>query len=289
MSAILLANVNVWLDIIFVTLEILVFIVFFVVHLGVSIPTGRFRKQWIEKKWPKHDWRAPALPKLIHFQHLVMMLLLGLSGMYIRFPFFEGGRTAMRYVHYVAMVIVGINFLWRLWYAFYSKERDYKEFAIGKKDLATLLGVVAYYTYFSNDKPHVAKYNVMQKMAYDMFGLLMIAQGFTGLALLTQPFLFGTSPRELLIGWWLGPLVGGTAMAGAWIRVVHYAINWLFIIITTVHIYLAAGIDLPCTLDFFGLKKLETDPNAYHHDHDDDHDDHHADAPALSPAAAEAD
>jgi hypothetical protein len=162
-SAILLANVNVWLDIIFVTLEILVFTVFFVVHLGVSIPTGRFKKQWIDKQWPKHDWAPPALPKFIHFQHLAMMLLLGFSGMYIRFPFFEGGREAMRYVHYVAMVIVGLNFFWRLWYAFFSKERDWKEFAVGKKDLATLLGVAAYYTYFSNDKPHVAKYNVMQK------------------------------------------------------------------------------------------------------------------------------
>ena len=79
--------------------------------------------------------------------------------------------------------------------------------------------------------------------------------------------------------------VGGTAMAGAWVRIVHYSINWLFIIVTTVHIYLAAGIDLPCTLDFFGIKKLEVDPNAYHHDHDDEH----ADAPPLSPAAAEAD
>jgi len=284
-STILLANVNVWLDVIFVILEILVVIVFFVVYVGVSILTARFRKLWIEKQWPKHDWAPPALPKFIHFQHLTMMLLLGFSGMYIRFPFFEGGREAMRYVHYVAMVIVGLNFFWRIWYAFFSKERDWKEFAVGKKDMASLIGVAAYYTYFSNNKPHVAKYNVMQKLAYDLFGLLMIAQGFTGMALLTQPFLFGASPREVLIGWWLGPLVGSTAMAGAWVRIVHYSINWLFIIVTTVHIYLAAGIDLPCTLDFFGIKKMEVDPNAYHHAHDDED----ADAPALKPAAAEAD
>ncbi len=283
MAAILLAEVNVWLDVIFVVLEILVIFVFFVVHVGVSIPTGRFRKQWIEKQWPKHDWAPPALPKFIHFQHVFMMMLLFISGMYIRFPFFEGGRTPMRYVHYVAMVIVGLNFLWRLWYAFFSKERDYKEFAIGKKDLGSLLGVVKYYTYLSNEKPHVAKYNVMQKGTYDLFALLMIVQGFTGLSLLTQPFVFGASPREILIGWWLGPLVGGTAMAGAWVRLVHYSVSWLFVILVTVHLYLAAGIDLPCTLDFFGIKKLDVDPNAYHHDHDD-----HAGAP-VPPVAAEAD
>lgn len=282
-SAIDLAVVNVWLDVVFVVLEILVLIVFFVVHLGVSIPKGRFKKMWIQKIWPKHDWAPPPLPKFMHFQHLAMMLVLGFTGFYIRFPFFDGGRTIMRNIHYVAMVIVGLNFLWRIWYAFFSKERDYKEFGVGKKDLATVLGVLLYYTYFSENKPHVAKYNVMQKLAYDAFGVLMIFQGFTGLALLTQPILFGASPRYVLVGWWLGPLVGGTAMAGAWMRIVHYSINWLFIIITTVHIYLAAFIDFPCTLDFFGLKKLEIDPNAHGHG------DEHAHAPAAASAAAEAD
>ncbi|MHB1342540.1 MAG: cytochrome b/b6 domain-containing protein [Coriobacteriia bacterium] len=263
MSEILLTNVNVWLDVIFVVLEILVIFVFFVVHLGVSIPTGRFKKMWIDNVWPEHDWAPPALPKFIHFQHLTMMLLLGISGMLIRFPLFD--RTPMRYVHYVAMVIVGLNFFWRLWYAFFSKERDWKEFAIGKKDLASLLGVAAYYTYFSNDKPHVAKYNVMQKAAYDLFGLLMIVQGLTGLALLTQPFVFGASPREILLFW----LPGSIATAGAWARIVHYSVNWLFIIVTTVHIYLAAFIDWPCTKDFFGIKKMTVVEHG--HGHGDEH------------------
>jgi hypothetical protein len=51
-----------------------------------------------------------------------------------------------------------------------------------------------------------------------------------------------------------------------------------------VHIYLAAFIDFPCTLDFFGLRELQIDPNAYHHaeDHGDDHGD-------AAPAAAHAD
>lgn len=271
---------NVWLDVLFPILEILVIIVFFVGHLGVSIPTGRFKKMWIEHIWPKHDWAPPALPKFIHFQHLAMMLILGITGMLIRFPLFD--RTPMRYIHYVAMTIVGFNFLWRLWYAFFSKEHDWREFAVGKKDVATLLGVVAYYTYFSNNKPHVAKYNVMQKLAYDAFGVLMILQGFTGLSLIMQPIIFGQSPRYLLVGWWLGPLVGGTAMAGAWMRIAHYSITWLFIIITTVHIYLAAFIDFPCTLDFFGLRKLEIDASV-HHPGD------HVDLPERAPAAAQAD
>jgi Ni/Fe-hydrogenase 1 B-type cytochrome subunit len=267
--AINLADLNVWLDVGFFSLWVLVVIVFFVVHLGVSIPTGRFKKMWIDNTWPKHDWVAPALPKIIHFQHLFMMVILGVTGMLIRFPVFD--RTPMRYIHYVAMVIVMVNFAWRLWYAFFSKDRDWREFAVGKKDLASLMGVVAFYTYFSNKKPHVAKYNVMQKLAYDAFGVLMVLQAFTGLSLIMQPIIFGHSPRELLLGWWLAPAVGGIAMAGAVMRMAHFSITWLFIIITTVHIYLAAFIDFPCTLDFFGLKALELDPHAYDHRDESEH------------------
>lgn len=283
MSAIFLTQLNVWLDVIFVSVwVILVFALVF--HFLVGVPTGRFRKKFKEKQWPAHDWAPPALPKFMHFQHLSMMLILGFSGMYIRFPFFEGGREAMRWVHYVAMVIVIINLFWRLWYAFLSKQRDYKEFAVGKKDLQSMLGVVKYYTYMSNSKPHVAKYNVMQKMSYDGFLILMFVQALTGLALLTQPILFGTSFREVLVGWWLGPLVGGTAMAGAITRILHYSVNWLFIIMTTVHMYLAVAEDLPASLDFFAIKKLEIDPNAHAH-----HDDGHAHAPAAAYTVSEAD
>jgi Ni,Fe-hydrogenase I cytochrome b subunit len=178
----------------------------------------------------------------------------------------------MRYVHYVAMTIVLLNLFWRLWYAFYAKDRDWKKFAVGKRDIQSMPGVAAYYGYFSDSKPHVAEYNVMQKLTYLVFLALMFAQGLTGLTLLTQPFIFGLSPREILVGWWLGPLVGGVAMAGAWMRVLHYVINWLFIIITTIHFYLALNEDLLISLDFFGFKKypdhLLEEARAKAHEHD---------------------
>lgn len=276
--AILLTQVNVWLDVVFTTVWLLALVAFFIGHLFVlGVPTGRFKKKWILKQWPEHDWAPPALPKFMHFQHLAMMGLLALSGMYIRFPFFDGGRTAMRYIHYVAAFIVGVNYFWRLWYAFFSKQRDYKEFAITNKDLQSMIGVVKYYFYLSDKKPHVAKYNVMQKMTYDLFAVLMLAQGLTGIALLTQPFLFGLSPREILLGW----LPGSVALAGAWVRIIHYSINWLFIILVTVHMYLAIGEDFPATLDFFGIRKLRINPDAHAH-----HDERHEDAQASGLATA---
>jgi Ni/Fe-hydrogenase 1 B-type cytochrome subunit len=249
-----LASVNIWLDVIFSTL-LVVLLLGFVAHYIGSILSGRWKKKWLAGEWPVHEEpHPPALPKFIHFVHMVMMIVLAFTGMYIRFPFFYGGRTTMRYIHYIAMVVVGVSFLWRIWYAFYSKARDYKEFAVGKKDLGSMLGVLMYYTYMSNSKPHVAKYNVMQKLAYDAFLVLMVFQGLTGICLLTMPLpLLGVSPRYLMTFWW-ADLVGGIAMAGAWMRVAHYTINWLFIIITLVHVYLACTEDVPVALDFFGVE-----------------------------------
>ncbi|MDO8849012.1 MAG: cytochrome b/b6 domain-containing protein [Coriobacteriia bacterium] len=282
MSAILLAQVNVWMDAVFLALWIgvLLFVVF---HFSLSVPKGRYRKKFIEGKWPEHDHTPVALPKLMHWIHLVSMVLLGFTGLMIRFPAFDGWRTPMRYIHYVAMTIVLLNLFWRLWYAFLSKDRDYKKFAVTKRDMQSALGVLAYYGYFSNNKPHVAEYNVMQKMSYLLFLAMMLAQGFTGLALLTQPFIFGLSPREVLLGWWLAPLLGDVAIAGAWVRVVHYALTWLFILMTTIHIYLAVAEDLPISLDFFGFKKYPEDKLVKGgHGHEEPH------APAVA-AAAEAD
>ena len=121
-----------------------------------------------------------------------------------------------------------------------------------------MLGVLAYYGYFSNNKPHVAKYNVLQKLSYNLFLYMMIAQAFTGLALLkwTIPFI-GQTVSQAMIGWNLGALLGSAAYA-LWVtRTLHYVLNWLFIIMTTIHLYLAASADVPCALDFFGLQELE--------------------------------
>ena len=260
---------------------VLLFVIF---HFLISIPRGRFRKKWIEGKWPEHDHTPLFLPKLMHWTHLLCMGALAISGLLIRFPILDGWRTPMRYVHYVAMTVVLAVLFWRLWYAFFSKNRDYKKFVVTKRDLQSTLGVLAYYGYFSDSKPHVAEYNVMQKLSYLFFLVLMFAQGFTGLALLTQPILFGLSPREVLVGWWLGALIGDVAIAGAWMRVAHYAINWLFIIMTTVHIYLAVNEDLLIGLDFFGFRKYPAE-RLVKHGHGHAHGHEESPAPALGVAA----
>ena len=260
-----LLEFNVWLDAVFTALYVFV-VAFLILHFVLFVVKGRFRRSFIEGHWPEHDSRPPATPKVLHGIHMVSMIILGFTGMYLRFPFFSGGRVQMRTIHYIFMIIVTIILVWRVLYAFMSKKNaDYKEFAIRKVDLQSALGVLAYYGYFSDNKPHVAKYNVLQKMSYMLFLVMMVAQAFTGFALVRQNIIFGMSPRDLLIGWRLGALVG-SAPTALWIaRTVHYILNWLFIIMTTVHFYLAFSVDIPCALDFFGLKELEVVEGGHGH------------------------
>jgi len=263
-----LLELNVWLDVVFVALWLFV-VAFLIFHFIMFVVKGRFRRAFIEGNWPEHDSRPPATPKVLHGIHMVSMIILGFTGMYLRFPFFANGRIAMRTTHYIFMIIVTIVLVWRVLYAFLSKTNaDHSEFAIRKIDLQSAIGVLAYYGYFSDNKPHVAKYNVLQKMSYLLFLVMMCLQAFTGFALVRYNFIFGLSPRDLLIGWNLGALVGSPALALWIVRTIHYVLNWMFIIMTTVHFYLALTVDVPCALDFFGIKEMTVAEGAHVHGHE---------------------
>ena len=137
--------------------------------------------------------------------------------------------------------------------------------------------VIAYYLFLipPSKKPHLGKYNVMQKMTYILFVPLLIVQAITGLALLTQTLpVAGMSLRQIILGWTIAPLVGGVASAGAWARTLHYLINWLFIVLTTIHVYLSVTEDFPAFLDFFGM-------GGEHHGQV--HDEHGVHAPGAEP------
>ncbi len=259
-----LTQINVWLDVGFSVIYFCV-LLFLVWHFSMFVIKGRFRKSFIEGKWPEHDSRPPAAPKVLHAVHMVSMIILGFTGMYLRFPFFFGGRAVMRNIHYVFMIIVIAVLIWRVWYAFRSKTNaDWREFAIGKKDLATAGGVLKYYGYLSDQKPHVAKYNVMQKMSYGLFLVMMVLQALTGLIMWRYEFpIIETSIYALSAG-----VLSATGIF--LVRMLHYVLNWAFIIMTTVHMYLAFSVDIPCALDFFGIKELEVNPDAHGHGHDDE-------------------
>ena len=245
-------------------------------HFLGNILTGRAKRRFVGWEWPHHEGGPiPAAPKLMHFQHVAAMIALAVSGMYIRFPFYNGGRSVMRWVHYVAMVIVIANLAMRLWYAFSSRRRDYREFAITKRDITTAPKVILYYIFVKPSKPHLGKYNVMQKSTYIIFVPLLIIQAITGFALLTYTVPFtqtvtffghaGVTGRDVIVGWWAGSLLGSTDLAGWYARTIHYVVNWLFIVLTTIHVYLSVTEDFPAFLDFFGLSFIEKKEEEDHH------------------------
>ena len=85
-----------------------------------------------------------------------------------------------------------------------------------------------------------------------------------------------TAVTQFLVGlssWWplvgivfaVGTLLGSTDLAGWWARSAHYLINWLFIILTTIHVYLSVTEDFPAFLDFFGMGGAEHHEEEEHH------------------------
>jgi Ni/Fe-hydrogenase b-type cytochrome subunit len=252
--AAVLTQVNVWIDVVFTTLYPIILLALGAHFMG-NILSKRAYRRFVKGEWPEHEGPpVPALPKWLHFEHVACMILLAASGLFIRFPTISYSRTPMQWIHYVAMIVVILNLIWRLQYAFFSPRRDWREFAVTGRDITTAPKVILYYIFIKPSKPHLGKYNVMQKMTYIIFVPLLIVQALTGFALLTQLLpVAGLSLRQVLLGWTIAPFVGGVASAGAWARTLHYLINWLFIVLTTIHVYLSVTEDFPAFQDFFGM------------------------------------
>ncbi len=269
-----LTQLNVWLDVVFTSLYVVILIALSCHFIG-NILSGRakrrFGKQW---EWPHHDSHPPFLPKFLHFMHVFSMIMLAVTGLLIRFPQFN--RTPMRWAHYIFMWIVIVNLIWRLWYAFASRQRDYKEFAITKRDITTAPQVILYYIFVKPSKPHLGKYNVMQKGTYTLFVPLLIVQAITGLMLWRLPLpIINASLYQLSAG-----LIGAEGIF--WVRTGHYIVNWLFIILTTIHVYLSVTEDFPAFLDFFGMSGLGR--KVAHTDEDEHGGDGHEPAPSYASA-----
>lgn len=211
-------------------------------HFTGNILTGRFRKRFILGQWPHHDKPYKPLPRRIaHLTHVICMVGLAFTGMYVHFPFFDANRLIIKYMHYFFAFVVGVNYIFRLWWAFFSDYPDYDEFKLTLREIKTIPAVVMYYTFIRDSKPHLADFNPMQKITYLSFAAVMPIIGLTGISLI-----FG---RWLLPP--LAPLFGDLPTAKLFMRLIHYLCNWFFIIFTVVHAYLAISEDLPAFLYFF--------------------------------------
>lgn len=259
----MLAQVNIWVDVVAVIM-VAIGLGFWVFQIVGNTVTGRFRRKFVEKQWPHHDEIVPIGPKIMHGVHVASMITLAVSGLYTRFPIFAGGREIMKNVHFVAMYLVVIILVMRIYYAFMM---DGRNFVMTFKDIMNMPRVLMYYMFIGKSYPHLSKYNVMQKMTYGLvFPIFMVLQAYTGFSLMWPKILLG----------WAGNFAGGVAAAAAWARIAHFAIAMFLIMFTLIHMCLSFIEDYPALLMFFGLARQEV------------HEEHGHDEPAPKVAAAKA-
>lgn len=253
----MIAVINILLD--WLAKGIFIFIpLFWGGMIFLNTVTGRFKKKWVLWQWPAHEEVVPPSPKVMHGVHLTAMIVLGLSGLYIRYPAFYGGREIMRYLHYIAMYIVVANMVSRIYYAYLY---DGKEFLLTKKDIMNTPNVLLYYAHLRAHYPHLAKYNPMQKMTYSLFFPgFMIIQAISGFALLW--------PKYVLF--LVAAPAGGLASAVAFARVAHFFSAMMLIMFTGIHMFLALNENFPSFLDFFGIVPI-TEGHGHGEDHGDAH------------------
>lgn len=190
----------------------------------------------------KTETKEHPLPAVaLHWAHLFSMILLLISGWYIHSPFFEGGMAIMRYLHFLAMYVVILVLIARIYWAFLSPSGDFRDFAVYQaENRGKLMATLMYYLFLRKEHPETGKYNPLQKMTYLFWPVLIILEAITGFALyggniFGLPFLY--APRVM---GWLISLCGGLAN----VRIIHYLIMWVFLVTVAAHIYLALAEDI---------------------------------------------
>jgi Ni/Fe-hydrogenase 1 B-type cytochrome subunit len=179
----------------------------------------------------------PLTAMVLHWVHLISMFILIFTGIYIHYPWFPGAMGAMRQWHFVFMWIFILTTVVRIYWAFFGagsadggktvKVRDSKHFLPEKSNKGQFLPTLKYYVFLSKSHDAPAKYNSLQKWAYNVIPLLVLMQAITGFAIY-EPFAAFFAPMSAFLG--------GVGQ----VRMYHYLIMYVFIVFLMVHIYLSA-------------------------------------------------
>jgi Ni/Fe-hydrogenase 1 B-type cytochrome subunit len=264
----LIATLNLWLDVITGVLFILVTVGFIIPHFIGSVLTGRVRRHFKENYWDPlahrmHDpnnyhYRQPLgndfpIPTRVwHWVNIVTFVVLAISGTYIRYPWFYGGREVMRYIHYTMMWIITANLLWRLVYLALVDWRNY--FIFDLDDLRMAPSIIKYYTFIGPPYEHRKKFNPLQRPTYPLLWLLIGLQAISGFIIF----------RPTIAPAFVANLAGGPAALAAWMRFFHSANMRLMILIAVFHSYLGIMEDYPVLKLFWFFQ--EPDLSKYEHE-----------------------
>lgn len=234
----MLAQINIWVDVVAAAM-VLAAALFWVVQLVGNSMSGRFKQKFRFGQWPEHDEIIPVVPRIIHFIHVFTMIVLAVSGVYIRFPFYAGLKPLNQQVHFVAMYIVVAGMLVRVVYAFL---KDRREFALTRQDIKIMPQALMYYAFVRKQYPHIHKYNGMQKFTYGyIFPTLLTLLAITGFSMMW--------PDKALT------FAGNWETTVAYVRVTHFLLAATIIMFTLIHICLSFVEDFPALMIFFGLRR----------------------------------
>lgn len=184
----------------------------------------------------REEHPIPAI--VMHWLHVLSIIVLTYTGFYIHRPFGPGSMDVMRTTHFIAMFVVILVAIVRVYWAFLGrgsagagsrvKVRDSRHFGVSPENRGKSVEIVKYYLFVRKTHPRTAKYNILQKGTYMAWLGLIALQAVTGFALWSNTASFFEP-----LTYWVG---GPDAM-----RMIHYLIMWVFIITTMIHIYLAVA------------------------------------------------
>ncbi len=183
--------------------------------------------------------------RIFHWINMISITMLVLTGFYIHAPesfrLFSNMDNA-RFLHFAMAYVLCFGVVGRVYYAIVA--HDAKNIVYSPiKDTKKLPSMLKYYMFMADTHPYYGKYNPGQKGMYTGWLFLALIQIITGFVLY-KPNMF------LALGGWLGGLIA--------IRVIHYVVNWLFVLSVLAHVYLDISEGIPVLKSMF-TGKLDAD------------------------------
>ena len=176
---------------------------------------------------------------ITHWINLVCMFVLIFTGFYIHYPFFPFAMGICRGLHVFCGIVVTLNCLIRIILAFFIKTsptggtrsvvRDFKTWLPQRNNRHMLIEWVKYYLFLQKDHPLGAKLGVPQKISYLVIPVCILVMAWTGFALWIPTSGWGIS-QFILNAWGIMN-----------VRLVHFFVMFVIIIIMCFHIYLATS------------------------------------------------
>lgn len=200
--------------------------------------------------------------RIQHWLHVIAMVVLAITGLYIASPFI--GVTVeqasglhvtdlMRYIHFVASWILGLGYVVRFYWFFagnrYAHWADW--LPIGEERWSGLWRQVRYYLFLERERPRWTGVNPISGITYLLLGVALFLTGVTGIALYAEAFSHGF--WHVAFGW------VATLFGNQWLRLVHHGLLYAYVIFLLVHLYMMVLSDFeeqnaPMTAIFSGWK-----------------------------------